>query len=67
MAFELVTYATSRTKGQKGKFTSFDLPESVGRLEAKIKTENEDGEYFFQDVPLIDCKILYPDLITEGT
>jgi len=41
------------------------IPENVAVLEAHVMTENNDGQIDKSKVPLVDCKILYPDMITK--
>ena len=65
MAFEFLQ--TNKGKRFQGK----EIPEEVARLEAKVDTEtyytNGTETNTSSRVTLVDCKDLYPDLVTEET
>ena len=66
LAFEFVQYAPSKEKKRSGQFLSKVIPENVAVLEAHVVKET-DGEAERTEIPLVDCKILYPDMITGET
>ena len=65
LAFEFVTYEIAAERGTSGSFSKLEVPASVGQLETTIVTEPESGGLEFTDIPLVDCKTIYPDMITD--
>ena len=53
-----------------GTFNPFEVPENIASLYVKMETEVNYGDGTFDsnttDIDLIDCRILYPELITEN-
>ena len=62
VGFEFVKY--------DGSFNPIEIPENIASLVAKMDTEVNYGDGTYEtnttDIELIDCRILYPDLITEN-
>ena len=61
-AFEIVKF--------EEKFVPFKVPDNIANLVADLKTNvfKEDGtvEESVTSIELVDCRLLYPELITES-
>ena len=62
VGFEFVKY--------DGSFNPIEIPETIATLVAKMDTEVNYGDGTYEtnttDIDLKDCRILYPELITEN-